>query len=158
MSYKVIFSLPNNTKILAPFLSAANQLKGPQKSETQEGLLPLFGVCLARKAVFCKESNVSLIACWLLPFLQDFSSTEVLDIILMKLRIPSPSPSYTLDSSRLVSRKRCSRDEMQSSCATLAGENAKMPPKSESLPQPNWKCINIPAQEGHAAVETIHNM
>lgn len=32
-----------------------------------------------------------------------------------------------------------------------------MPPKSESLPQPNWKCINIPAQEGHAAAETIPN-
>lgn len=53
-----MFSLPNNTKILAPFLTAANQLKGPQKSETQEGLLPLFGVCLAKKVVFCKESNV----------------------------------------------------------------------------------------------------
>lgn len=58
MSYKVIFPLPNNTKILAPFLTAANQLKGPQKSETQELLLPLFGVCLARKVLFCKELNV----------------------------------------------------------------------------------------------------
>lgn len=34
----------------------------------------------------------SLIAHWLLPFLQAFSSTKVLDVILMKLRIPSPPP------------------------------------------------------------------
>lgn len=45
-------------KDIGTFLTAANQLKGPQKSETQERLLPLFGVCLVRKVAFCKQSNV----------------------------------------------------------------------------------------------------
>lgn len=110
-------------KDIGTFLTAANQLKGPQKSETQEPLLPLFGVCLARKAAFCKESNVfinSPLASSLSPslFLHkspgcDFNETED--------TFPPPPPSYTLDSWRPVSRKCYSRDEIQSSCTTLAG-------------------------------------
>lgn len=45
-------------KDIGTFLMAANQLKGLQKSETQESLLPLFSVCLASKVAFCKEPNV----------------------------------------------------------------------------------------------------
>lgn len=44
-------------KDIGTFLTVANQLKGPQKSETQESLLPLFGVCFVRRVAFCNESN-----------------------------------------------------------------------------------------------------
>ena len=73
-------------KDIGTFLTAANQLKGPQKSETQGPLLPLFAVCLVRKVAFCKESNVfinSTLASSLSPSLflhkspgYDFNETE----------------------------------------------------------------------------------
>lgn len=155
MSYKVIFSLPNNTKILAPFSRLQISSKGHRNQTPKNHSFLFLGFALWGKWRSARNLMFSLIAGWLLPFLQVFSSTKVLDMILMKLRIPSPPPSYTLDSWRLVSRKCYSRDEIRSSCTTLAGEAAQMPPKSELLSQPNWKWINIPIQEGHAAVKTV---
>lgn len=128
----------------------ATEIRNPRTTSSS-----FLGFALQGKWCSARNRMFSLIARWLLPFLQAFSSTEVLDVILMKLR--TPSPSYTLDSWRLVSRKRYSPDEIQSSCTILAGQTAQMPPKSESLPQPNWKCVNIPPQKGHATVETVPN-
>lgn len=141
-------------KDIGTFLTAANQLKGLQKSETQESLLPPFSVCLARKVAFCKKPNVfinSTLASSLSPSLffhksPGYDFNEIEDIPPSKLHTEFLKTGF---------KEMLLPDEIQSSCTTLAGKTARMPPKSESLSQPNWKCINIPIQEGLAAVETV---
>lgn len=81
---------PNNTKILAPFSRLQISSRGHRNQKPRNHFFLFLVFSLQEMCHSAMNLIFSLIACWFLSFLQALSSTKVLDMILMKLRIPCP--------------------------------------------------------------------
>lgn len=153
MSYKVILSLPNNTKMLALFSRLQISTKEHRNQKPKDHFFLCLMLALQEKWHSAQNLMVSLIACCLLPLLQVPSSTEVLDMILIKLRIPSSQLTHWIPEDWFQGN---AIPEMKyKAAAELWYRAVQTPPNTKSLSQLNWKRIRIPVQEGHATVGMV---
>lgn len=143
MSYKVVLSLPNNTKMLALFSWLQISTEGHRNQKPKDHFFPCLMLALQEKWHSAQNLIVSLIACWLLLFLQVLSFTDVLDMILMKLRIPSHQLIHCIPEDWF--QGNVIPEIKYKAAAELWHRAVQMPPNTKSLSQLNWNYIRIPS-------------